>query len=64
MDFGIAGIDTKILDEITNAGSLRYLAPEVIKSRAKAHPSIDIWGIGVILFHLVTGVPPFDGKTV
>jgi serine/threonine protein kinase len=49
--------------EHTNAGSLRYLAPEVIISRHPAHEGIDVWAMGIILFWMLNGRPPFDGST-
>ena len=39
------------------------MAPEVIISRAKANPSIDVWGMGVILFYIITGSLPFNGNS-
>lgn len=63
VDFGIAGSDNKINVESTNAGSIRYICPEVIISRHPAHPGIDIWALGVILYWLLSGYPPFDGST-
>ncbi len=52
-----------ITKEETEAGTLKYEAPEVISSRAVAHPGIDIWAMGCILFYMVNGSPPFDGDT-
>jgi serine/threonine protein kinase len=63
VDFGIAGSDSNINVEHTNAGSLRYLAPEVIISRHPAHEGIDVWAMGIILFWMLNGRPPFDGST-
>lgn len=63
MDFGISGSDTNIVVEYTNAGSIRYIAPEVITSHKPAHPGIDIWAMGCILYQLLTGEPTFNQDT-
>ncbi len=64
VDFGIAGsVNNFNLDKV-NMGSLRYMAPEVLSNRIdKIGPGIDIWAMGVILYALVTGTMPFEGRT-
>ncbi len=52
VDFGIAGILN--LDP-TSAGSLKYIAPEVLVKKATANPSLDIWALGVILYIMILG---------
>ncbi len=63
VDFGIAGLYAGRKSEITKAGSINYLPPEIFKQKnVVASPALDIWAIGCILFALVTGYLPFNDK--
>ena len=62
VDFGIAGLSTNLNVQKIDAGSLKYMAPELFTQKLKKlGPHIDIWAIGVILYGMVFGELPFDG---
>jgi eukaryotic-like serine/threonine-protein kinase len=43
-------------------GSPQYMAPEQLKSSRQVDPRSDIWSLGVVLYELVAGKPPFGGE--
>ena len=46
----------------TTAGTLPYLAPEVLRGDPTSLPS-DVWALGVLLYQMATGELPFRGAT-
>ena len=67
VDFGLARIVDEDLPEGLLAGGVllstpEYMAPELIRG-AKPDPRVDIYGVGVLLYELLTGACPFkSGK--
>ncbi len=63
IDFGIA--KTRLSQDFTAPGTVRgtvtYLAPEQARGEP-ASPAVDLWALGVLLYWLLTGHLPFDGK--
>ena len=60
IDFGTAKIFEKGQQENKYVGSSYYMAPEILKR--KYDEKCDLWSIGVVLYILLTGRPPFDGN--
>jgi serine/threonine protein kinase len=60
IDFGFATFEgsAKLTVQGTVVGSLTYIAPERLRGEGTDHRA-DLYAIGVILFELLTGMPPF-----
>ncbi len=70
LDFGIskaaATDDQQAALTKTSAlmGSPLYMAPEQMKASRSVDSRADIWALGVVLYELVAGRPPFTGDTL
>lgn len=63
IDFGLAGRDAKITVQSSGSamGTPAYMSPEQIRGN-QPRPSNDIYAIGVLLYEMLTGAPPFVGS--
>ncbi len=63
LDFGIAARegDASITREAMLLGTPCYMAPEQAKGERTATPSLDVYGLGACLYHLLTFAPPHAG---
>ncbi len=71
LDFGISkvsgpqsGTDSARTKTSALMGSPLYMSPEQMTSSRDVDARSDVWALGVILFELVTGEPPFNGETL
>ncbi len=68
LDFGLA-LDTNARERLTLTaeilGTPAFMAPEQIDPELTGSgvgPATDVWGLGAVLYALVTGVPPFVAR--
>lgn len=62
-DFGLSNIFDDNRRMNTFCGSPLYASPEIVKGTPYKGPEVDCWSLGVLLYTLVYGTMPFDGRS-
>jgi serine/threonine protein kinase len=59
-DFGAAQLDQSEITQVSRVGSPAYMSPEQLRGEEVDWHS-DMYSLGAVLYHLLTGCRPFDG---
>ncbi|KAJ1963194.1 hypothetical protein IWQ62_003291 [Dispira parvispora] len=65
-DFGLARSLNDATFVATMCGTPSYIAPEIIRNHdgvPRYTQLVDLWSLGVVLYHMLTGHLPFNGET-
>lgn len=63
-DFGLAArVTTPDGLLYSTCGTANYFSPEIVKKTGYSY-EVDVWCIGVIMYFLLVGKPPFEGDTM
>ena len=63
IDFGIAKVRDRMADDASTGplkGKVRYMAPEQARGEFVDRRA-DVWAVGAVLYHLLSGRAPYDG---
>src|SRR5262249_22615029 len=67
LDFGIARVEGADAEHLTTTGLLlgtpAYMAPEQARPGGGVSPRTDVYGLGAVLYHALTGSVPFEGES-
>ena len=54
---------TKDKERSTICGTYEYMSPEIAYEFSH-NQKVDIWSMGILLYEMLHGVPPFKAKTI
>jgi hypothetical protein len=64
LDFGISKLAGDVQASVTTTasafGTPLYMSPEQVRSAKHVDARTDVWALGVVLYELIAGVPPFN----
>ena len=66
LDFGISKTPAELTDLTgtqTVVGTPTYMAPEQMRTARSTDPRSDIWSMGVVMYQMLAGRPPFEAET-
>jgi eukaryotic-like serine/threonine-protein kinase len=65
LDFGVSRLlrdeEDRLTTDWAQLGTAVYMSPEQIESAARVDERTDVWALGVVLYEMLVGRPPFDG---
>jgi serine/threonine-protein kinase len=66
LDFGISKLPSQaqMTRTTTMMGSPAYMSPEQMESSRGVDARADVWSLGVVLYELLSGLPPFRGESM
>jgi tetratricopeptide (TPR) repeat protein/tRNA A-37 threonylcarbamoyl transferase component Bud32 len=66
-DFGVArshgSVESRLTEEGHTLGTVAYMAPEQVSGSSDVSALADQYSLGCVLFEMLTGEPPFQGRT-